>query len=221
MKTLSEKLSYNFKDEALALTAMTHSSYANEHHIESNERLEFLGDSVLGMVTAEYLYGRFPDLPEGKMTKLRSELVCEGGLYAVADELSFGENLRLGKGEESTGGRTRHSILADCVEATIAAMYLDGGIEPAKNFIYKYILSRTDEVISHKSTDAKTALQEKIQAKRGRTLSYNLVEESGPDHNKEFTFEALLNGERIGLGKGKTKKEAEQAAAADALRGLN
>ena len=142
MKALEEKLNYVFRQENLVLTAMTHSSYANEHHCDSNERLEFVGDSVLGMVTAEHLFQSFPRMPEGKMTKLRAEIVCEQSLWEVADKLGLGRFLRLGRGEVLSGGRERHSILADCVEALIAAIYLDGGMEPAKAFIQTHILSR-------------------------------------------------------------------------------
>lgn len=215
MNALEEKLGYRFKDPGLLLTALTHSSYANEHACECNERLEFLGDSILGMVTAEELYLRFPDMPEGKMTRLRAELVCEGALYSVADTLGFGKSLRLGKGEEMTGGRTRHSILADCVEAVIAAVYLDGGMNEAKALIHRAVLSRM-EISAGENHDWKTELQELVQMD-GNSVSYELCEESGPDHSKYFRFRVLLNGTEIGEGGGRTKKEAEQQAAKAAL----
>ena len=217
MQKLQEKLNYTFRDQELVLTALTHSSYANEHHCRSNERLEFLGDSVLGMVVADWLYLNYPDLSEGRMTRLRSELVCEQSLWNVARTLDFGENLRLGKGEDLSGGRERHSILADCVEAVIAALYLDGGFETARGFILEHILSGLTSQPFERGSDYKTELQELIQQKPGRILQYSMVGESGPDHCKQFTFEALLDGTPIGTGTGRTKKEAEQKAARSAL----
>lgn len=217
MKLLQEKLNYAFHNISLIETALTHSSYANEHGCESNERLEFVGDSVLGMVTASYLYRTYPDWPEGKMTKLRAELVCEQSLWEVADRLGFGDYLRLGRGEELSGGRTRHSILADCVEAVIAALYLDGGIEPAKAFINANILSKAAAGAAPHVSDWKTQLQELVQQKPGHSVSYEMIGESGPDHCKRFTAAALVEGKRIGVGEGATKKEAEQMAAKSAL----
>ena len=220
MKALQEKLNYSFKDNSLIVTALTHSSYANEHRCQSNERLEFIGDSVLGMVVAMHLYRTFPDLPEGKMTRMRAELVCEQSLWEVADKLCFGENLRLGKGEALTGGRERHSILADCVEAVIAALYIDGGFEVAKGFIDQHILTKLSSVGSTPTGDCKTRLQELVQKKPGRSLSYEMLSESGPDHMKVFCAAVYLDGVMIGCGKGRTKKEAEQNAAAKALEDM-
>lgn len=220
MKELQEKLNYSFKDRSLIVTALTHSSFANEHRCQSNERLEFIGDSVLGMVVALHLYRTFPKLPEGKMTRMRAELVCEQSLWEVADKLSFGENLRLGKGEALTGGRERHSILADCVEAVIAALYIDGGFEVAEAFINEHILSKLESVGTLSTGDCKTRLQELIQRNPGSVLSYELLGESGPDHMKLFCAAVYLNGEMIGQGQGRTKKEAEQNAAAKALEEL-
>mgnify|MGYP004664556531 CR=1 FL=1 len=220
MHEIEEKLGYEFKDARYVKTALTHSSYANEHRCQSNERLEFLGDSVLGMVVAAHLYRLFPDMPEGKMTRLRAELVCEQSLWSVASRLGFGERLRLGKGEELSGGRERHSILADCVEALIAAMYLDGGFEVAESFIEKHILCALDEISRSSGSDYKTELQELVQQKPNQLLSYEMVSESGPDHMKSFSFEVRLNGERLGSGEGRTKKEAEQNAARCALEAL-
>ena len=217
MRELQSKLNYQFRDPGLIRTALTHSSFANEHRCQSNERLEFLGDSILGMVVAAHLYRLYPDMPEGKMTRLRAELVCEQSLWNVACRLDFGENLRLGKGEALSGGRERHSILADCVEAVIAALYLDGGFEVARGFIMEHILSGLDNAAFSYGSDYKTELQERIQQKPNQTLSYVMVSESGPDHNKTFTFEVLLNGESLGRGDGHTKKEAEQNAAKRAL----
>jgi len=220
MKALEEKLNYVFRQENLVLTAMTHSSYANEHHCDSNERLEFVGDSVLGMVTAEHLFQSFPRMPEGKMTKLRAEIVCEQSLWEVADKLGLGRFLRLGRGEELSGGRERHSILADCVEALIAAIYLDGGMEPAKAFIQTHILSRLSGDSTVLMHDWKTELQELIQKKPGRTVTYELIGESGPDHMKRFTAAVSLDNIPVGTGEGSTKKEAEQMAARAAMEAL-
>ena len=222
MQAIEEKIGYSFRSRALLVNALTHSSYANENRgrsCESNERLEFLGDSVLGMVVAEALYRRFPDLPEGRLTRMRAQLVCEESLHRVAGEIGLGAHIRLGKGEEHTGGRTRTSILADATEALIAAMYLDGGMDVARGFIERYILPELNgEYIPF--GDAKTDLQELIQKKSGSTLSYELVGDSGPDHDKTFTTRVLLNGESVGTGSGRTKKEAEQAAARAALAAL-
>ena len=222
MQAIEEKIGDSFRSRALLVNALTHSSYANENRgrsCESNERLEFLGDSVLGMVVAEALYRRFPDLPEGRLTRMRAQLVCEESLHRVAGEIGLGAHIRLGKGEEHTGGRTRTSILADATEALIAAMYLDGGMDVARGFIERYILPELNgEYIPF--GDAKTDLQELIQKKSGSTLSYELVGESGPDHDKTFTTRVLLNGESVGTGSGRTKKEAEQAAARAALAAL-
>ena len=203
--------------------ALTHSSYTNEnreHCSVNNERLEFLGDSVLGLAVARALFERYPDMPEGQMTRLRAQLVCEEQLHRVAIELSLGRHIRLGKGEEMTGGRTRTSILADAVEATIAAIYLDGGFDAADTFIRERIISALQDDAPLAAVDSKTKLQELVQKKSGQVLSYGLLGESGPDHNKLFTVRVSLNGEPIGKGEGRTKKEAEQSAAASALKGL-
>ena len=223
MDSLEKKLGHVFRDRALLATALTHSSYANENRGrgECNERLEFLGDSVLGMVVADALYRRFPELPEGRMTRLRAQLVCEESLHRAASELGLGEYVRLGRGEEPTGGRRRTSILADAVEAVIAAMYLDGGLETAKAFIERQILSALDgSGPVMRVEDCKTELQELVQKKSGQSLSYELLGESGPDHDKTFTSQVSLNGRPIGSGSGRTKKEAEQAAAHAALEAL-
>ena len=223
MKQLEEKLGYKFKNRALLLNALTHSSYANENRAEgisSNERLEFLGDSVLGFVTAKHLYSMQPTLSEGKMTRLRAELVCEQSLHGVALDLDLGRYLRMGHGEEKNGGRTRPSILADAVEAVIAAMFLDGGIAAPESFIERMILS-PESIEAHHAADYKTELQELVQQKSGQVLTYAPTGESGPDHAKVFSASVSLNGEVIGEGSGRTKKEAEQAAACQALKKLN
>ncbi len=219
MERLEKKLEYKFRDQSLLRTALTHSSYANEQRktgVVCNERLEFLGDSVLGMITAEYLFRNEPEMPEGVMTRLRSELVCERSLTQVARELGLGELIRLGRGEENGGGRTRPSIIADAVEAVLAAIYLDGGIEPVKNVVNKFIFSRA-ELIYEQTKDYKTELQEQLQRGGAQDIAYKLVGESGPDHCKMFEAAVCLNGREIGRGTGRSKKEAEQSAAKNAL----
>ena len=223
MKELEKKLNYTFKNSELLKNALTHSSYANENRAEgisSNERLEFLGDSVLGFVTAKHLYSMQPTLSEGKMTRLRAELVCEQSLHGVALDLDLGRYLRMGHGEEKNGGRTRPSILADAVEAVIAAMFLDGGIAAPESFIERMILS-PESIEAHHAADYKTELQELVQQRSGQVLTYAPTGESGPDHAKVFSASVSLNGEIIGEGSGRTKKEAEQAAACQALKKLN
>ena len=220
MEKLEARLGYTFRDRTLLENALMHSSYANERRAAgctSNERLEFLGDSVLGMVTAEKLYKLFPNLPEGRLSRMRAELVCEQSLHAVALGLELGQYLLLGKGETHTGGRERPSILADAVEAIIAAMYLDGGMEVARTFILEKVLAGIDAGEMHHVIDYKTELQERVQRKADQHLEYRLIGASGPDHDKRFTMAVLLNGTEIGSGIGRSKKEAEQAAAKAAL----
>ena len=224
MEELERKLNYTFRSRALLSEALNHSSYANEHRDEglgSNERLEFLGDAVLGFVTAEFLFLQHPDLPEGDLTRIRAALVCEESLHEVAQKLDLGRYLKLGKGEESGGGRTRPSILADATEAVFAAVYLDGGIGPASALIHRCLLdAEAEEQVEERRRDYKTALQELVQRQAGQELTYRLAGEQGPDHDKTFLAEVLLNGTPIGSGGGHSKKEAEQAAAAAALRTL-
>ena len=223
MTAREERLGHSFQNRALLETAVTHSSYANENRasgIVCNERLEFLGDSVLGVTVADFLYRHFPDMPEGRMTRLRAELVCEQSLHRVALELHLGDYLRLGKGEEHNGGRERASILSDAVEAVIAAMYLDAGMETAAGFIHRCLLDDVRTIETPSFTDYKTALQELVQRQSGQVLSYELVGEEGPDHAKTFRMQVCLNGEPVGLGTGRTNKEAEQTAAARALEAL-
>ena len=215
-------MGYQFQNPKLLDHALTHSSYANEHHlgsISSNERLEFLGDSVLGMIVADHLYRTFPDLPEGDLTRIRANLVCEGSLVLVAKEWDLGRYLKLGKGENACGGRSRPSILADAVEAVLAAVFLDGGLEHDRDIIQRFLLDRMEQV-NRASRDHKTYLQELVQRKSGQVLSYELIGESGPDHNKTFQMQVLLNGQPIGQGTGHSKKEAEQAAANAAIERL-
>lgn len=212
-----KKIGYTFKNKAYLETAFTHSSYANERQNghECNERLEFLGDSVLGVVSADYFYHNLSHLPEGEMTKRRAACVCEKSLYDFAKEIDLGKYILLGKGEEHTGGRNRPSILADAFEAVIAAIYLDGGLEQARDFILHFIKTAATKQPSF--NDYKTALQEIIQKNPDEHLTYILVGESGPDHNKRFEVEVHLNSNVIGSGIGISKKGAEQAAAQKAL----
>ena len=224
MEGLEEKLNYTFRNRQLLCEALNHSSYANEHrsaHIRSNERLEFLGDSVLGFVAAEFLFLQHPDLPEGDLTRIRAALVCEQSLYEVAQKLELGKYLKLGKGEEAGGGRTRTSILADATEAVFAAVYLDGGMDAASSLIHRVLLeAEKEEAVEERRRDYKTALQELVQRQANQDLTYRMAGEEGPDHNKTFAAEVLLNGQLIGTGTGHSKKEAEQDAAATALSKL-
>ena len=222
MQELEKKLEYEFKDKSLLVNALTHSSYANENRksgAESNERLEFLGDSILGMVVAEFLYKRYGDMPEGRMTRFRAELVCERSLHAVAEEINLGAYISLGRGEEQGGGRTRPSILADAVEAVLAAVYLDGGFDAAKRIIDRFILTNALDG-EYDSADYKTRLQEYLQRGGAQDITYAMVSERGPDHMKTFTAQVALNGEPLGTGEGHSKKSAEQAAARSALEAL-
>ena len=222
MRELEEKLGYRFRNRQLLEHALTHSSYANEHRasgITSNERLEFLGDSVLGMIVAEHLFRKHPDMPEGELTRTRAALVCEDSLYEVAMALNLGRYLKLGKGEAAGGGRERPSILADATEATLAAVYLDGGIDAVRTIIQTFILDKEQEKAVDR--DYKTALQELVQRNPGQSVIYRLVDEIGPDHVRIFVMEVSVGGTVIGQGRGRTKKEAEQLSAKAALKKLN
>ncbi len=217
LKQFQEIIGYEFQNEGLLRQALTHSSYANENHMKKladNERLEFLGDAVLEIVSSEFLYHNYPNVPEGKLTTLRASIVCEPTLALCTQDISLGEYLYLGKGEAMTGGRNRKSILSDALEAIIGAIYLDGGFTNAKEFVLKFIL--TD--IEHKKLfyDSKTILQEVVQGEH-ETLSYELIQESGPDHDKSFEVEVRIDGKSISTGVGHTKKAAEQEAAYRAL----
>lgn len=215
---LEKKIGYRFCDRGLLKQALTHSSFANEQRINKlrdYERLEFLGDAVLELISSEFLFRENPQMPEGKLTKLRSSMVCEPALAYCAKELELGEYMLLGKGEEATGGRYRDSITSDAMEAVIGALYLDGGFTAAHDFIHKFVLSDLENKILF--YDSKTVLQEMIQAEGDSVFSYELKEEAGPDHNKEFLVDAVLNGSVIGSGRGRTKKAAEQQAAYEAI----
>jgi ribonuclease-3 len=217
LNEFEERIGYQFRNLGLLRQALTHSSYANEKHMKKlsdNERLEFLGDAVLEIISSEFLYHNYPDVPEGQLTKLRASIVCEPTLALCTEELHLGEYLYLGKGEDMTGGRKRKSVLSDALEAVIGAIYLDGGFANAKEFVEKYIL--TD--IEHKKLfyDSKTILQEVVQGEH-EELSYKLTGESGPDHAKSFEVEVWIGSKKISEGSGQTKKAAEQDAAYHAL----
>ena len=216
MKEFEEKLGYTFKNKELLSLALTHSSFANEKgNHRNNERLEFLGDSVLGFITAEYLYKSLPGTPEGELTKLRAAAVCERSLAAFAEKIDLGKYIKLGKGELMSGGSERPSIVSDAFESVIAAIYLDGGMAAARKFVLRFI--KTAEKDVSLVTDYKTKLQEIVQRNPDEHLSYVLAAESGPDHDKTFTTEVYLNSNLIGTGVGHSKKKSEQAAAREAL----
>ena len=216
---IEKNLKYTFKNKELLSTALTHSSYSNEKKkgTESNERLEFLGDSVLSIITSEYLFKEYSHQPEGELTKLRAALVCEKSLCEISRELGIGECLKLGHGEEHTGGRQRPSILADAFEAMLAAIYLDSGMDSARSFVLPFIKEKLKNIDSTSALDYKTTLQEIIQQNPEEQLEYRLTGESGPDHNKHFIVEVHLNSNCIGRGEGHSKKQAEQSAAREAL----
>ena len=222
IKDLEIALGYRFRNISLLQNALTHSSYANErwhNSLLSNERLEFLGDSVLGMLVAEYLYRTFPERPEGELTRMRADMVCETTLAAAANRIGIGGHLQLGHGESRFGGRQRDSILADAMESVIAAAFLDGGLEAAKGIVQRFILVEVP-VKRMNNADYKTQLQELVQQKKNQVLSYALVGESGPDHDKQFQVEVSLNGAVVGCGTGSSKKRAEQQAARAAIEQL-
>ncbi len=220
MVELQEKIGYQFNNISLLKEALTHSSYANEHraqNIRYNERLEFLGDAVLSIVVSDYIFKNCPDLPEGELTKLRASLVCEKSLYEFAKKIDLGNYLLLSKGERNNGGTDRPSILSDAFEALIAAIYIDGGMKSASKHILNFIIPEIKNSKKKRINDYKTTLQEIIQKNPGEQLEYVLVDESGPDHNKHFVVEVHLNSNVIGKGGGRSKKEAEQQAAREAL----
>ena len=227
LEELQKRIGYTFKDLALLKRALTHSSYSNEtgarnHHLLCNERLEFLGDSVLSLITSEYLYGSFPELPEGDLTRMRAATVCEGALASYAEKIGLGEFLLLGKGERQSGGAKKPAVIADAFEAILAAIYLDAGgknaLQTVADFLLPFIKQAVAELpdVGGYHTDSKSRLQEFVQKDKG-TPEYRLISESGPDHNKTFLVEVFLDSNRIGQGQGHSKKTAEQAAARDAL----
>lgn len=217
IKELEEKIGYEFKNKELIWQALTHSSFSNEQKInkyKNYERLEFLGDAVLELLSSQFFFETYPEMPEGEMTKLRSSMVCELALAYCARDISLGDYLLLGKGEEITGGRTRDSIISDVMEAVIGALYLDGGLSVADAFVKKYILSDLES--KQLFYDSKTILQEEVQ-KEGKSLTYELVSEIGPDHDKIFVMEVRIDGQMAGKGQGRNKKTAQQQAAYQAL----
>ncbi len=217
-RELEDKMGYSFRDESLLITALTHSSYKNEkNNIEDYERLEFLGDAVLELTVSEFLYRLEPKMKEGEMTKLRASLVCEPTLAFCAMALDLGDYIFLGKGEDKSGGRERESICSDVFEAVIGGIFLDRGIEPAKAFIHKYVLTDYENKIEFR--DSKTLLQEHVQ-NDGGVIEYRLINESGPDHARVFESAAYINGECLGKGIGRNKKHSEQLAAYEALKAL-
>ena len=214
IKKFQEVIGYHFHDEKLLRQALTHSSFANEKHLKKhsdNERLEFLGDAVLEIISSEFLYKEYPDKPEGELTKLRASIVCEPTLALCTKDIALGEYLLLGKGEDQTGGRGRKSILSDALEAVIGAIYLDGGFANAKEFIHKFVLNDMEN--KKLFYDSKTILQEIVQAKYSESMTYHLLGEEGPDHNKSFKVSVFIGKKEYGIGCGRTKKAAEQDAA--------
>ena len=220
LEEFEQVINYRFKNRELLFEALSHSSFANEskHRYRSNERLEFLGDSVLSIVVSDYLFEHFKDIPEGELTKTRATLVCEKALYNFGCEIDLGSYIMLGKGEELAGGRERPSIIADAFEAVIAAIYLDGGMEPAKRHILRFLPEDVQSAVAEAYDDSKTILQEIIQKNPEERVEYCLVGESGPDHNKSFTVRVMLNSNVIGEGTAHSKKSAEQMAAQEALK---
>ena len=223
LKQLQQKLQIQFHNRLLLKQAFTHASYVNEHRFsqqQDNERLEFLGDAVLELTVSEYLYNLFPNRPEGELTKLRAAIVCEPSLVKFAEQLEFGQYVLLGKGEELTGGRTRPALLADVFESFVGALYLDQGLEAARAFLDRYVFPLLEEGGKVHMSDFKTQLQELTQHHNMGVLEYRIVEERGPAHEREFVSEVYMGNERVGRGSGRSKKEAEQQAAAEALKQL-
>ncbi len=218
LENLEKSIKYKFKNKELLKTALTHSSYAFENHVESNEKLEFLGDSILEFISSKYLYENFPSLKEGEMTKVRADIVCEKSLYQVAKMHNFSDFLYVGRSEIQNHGNTRPAIMADSVEALIAAIYFDSGIEEAEKFIVENLKSSAE--IASKNVgqkDYKTVLQEKLQIHGDVKIEYKIIKEEGPDHNKKFTAIVSCNGNLLAQGEGRTKKNAEMEAARKAI----
>ncbi len=221
LEKLENEIKYTFKNKELLKKALTHTSYANEKRIESNEKLEFLGDSILEFISSKYLYSNYPSLKEGEMTKVRATVVCEKSLYKIAKKHNFSEFLYLGKSEQLTGGKDRPAILADSVEAIIAAMYLDGGLKEVEKFIINNLKEEIEIATKHVGDrDYKTVLQEKLQEHGDVRIVYEITKEEGPDHNKSFEAQVSLNGKVLAKGKGKSKKEAHMQAAKKALENM-
>ena len=218
---LEKSIGYTFKDKELLKKALTHTSYAYEKHIESNEKLEFLGDSILEYISSKYIYTNYSKLKEGEMTKVRAEVVCENSLYNVAKSHDFSDFILIEKSEANSGGKFKPAILADSIEATIAAIYFDGGLEKAEKFIIENLKDAIEKSTKHVGMkDFKTVLQEKLQENGDVCIRYTVIKETGPDHDKTFTVKVELNGKELATGEGKTKKHAEMNAAEKALEGL-
>ena len=218
---VEESIGYKFKNKDLLINALTHTSYAHENNKESNEKLEFLGDSILEFVSSKYIYNKYPNLQEGEMTKARATVVCEESLYKIAKSHGFGELLFLGRSEVKTGGKNRPAILADSVEAVIAAIYLDGGLQEADKFIIENLDKEIEKATKHVGDkDYKTVLQEKLQEHGEVKIEYEIINETGPDHDKYFEAQVKCNGKILAQGKGKSKKEAHMHAAKKALENL-
>lgn len=221
IQDIEKSIGYTFKNRELLKKALTHTSYAYENGIESNEKLEFLGDSILEFISSKYLYGKYPELREGEMTKVRATVVCEKSLYKVAKMHNFSDFLYLGRSEQKSGGSQRPAILADSVEAVIAAIFMDGGIIPAEKFIIDNLKNEIEEATKHVGDkDYKTVLQEKLQAHGEVKIEYEILQEKGPDHDKTFEAEVKCNGKVLAKGEGKSKKEAHMEAAKKALENL-
>ena len=219
LKALENRIGYEFRNRNLLILALTHSSYANEKKLGKvgcNERLEFLGDAVLELISSDFLYKKYTQIPEGELTKKRASLVCEPSLAYCARDFGLPQYLLLGKGEDMTGGRNRDSIVSDATEALLGAIYLDGGFASAKEFVLKFILNDLEN--KQLFYDSKTILQEIVQEKGTHLVEYRLIKEEGPDHNKSFTVDVLVSGQVMGIGAGHTKKAAEQEAAYQAIR---
>ena len=221
IEKIEKEIGYTFKQKELLKKALTHTSYAYEKKVESNEKLEFLGDSILEFISSKYLYQNYPNLKEGEMTKVRATVVCEKSLHKIAQKHNFSDFLYLGKSEQVTGGKNRPAILADSVEAIIAAMYLDGGLDKAEKFIIENLKDEIEIATKHVGDkDYKTVLQEKLQEHGDVKIEYEITKEIGPDHNKSFEAQVSLNGKVLAKGKGKSKKEAHMEAAKKALENM-
>lgn len=219
--TIEENIGYTFKDKSLIEEALTHTSYANENNVNSNEKLEFLGDSILQFISSKYLYNKFPNLHEGELTKVRATVVCEDSLFEIAQKHEISKYIKVGRSERGNGGNNRPAILADSIEAIIAAIYFDGGLDNAEKFIIDNLKDAMD--IASKNVgikDHKTILQEKLQRNGDIDIQYRIVDEKGPDHDKEFTAEVIVNGKVLATGTGKSKKHAEMEAAKKSLEKL-
>ena len=222
IEKLEKSIGYEFKNKELLKKALTHTSYSYENKIESNEKLEFLGDSILEFISSKYIYNNYKKLKEGEMTKVRAEVVCEDSLYEVAKRHDFSDFILIGKSEENSGGRFKPAILADSIEATIAAIYFDGGLGKAEEFIIKNLKDAIENSTKHVGMkDFKTVLQEKLQENGDVTIKYTVIKETGPDHDKVFTVKVEADGKMLATGEGRTKKHAEMDAAGKALKSIN